>query len=176
MKKLSVLCISVLMIVSCKDLEKLTEFNMNYTSSVTIPKSTGIDLPLIVPTPAVETNSESEFAVNDTRKDMIEEIILTQLDLTITSPDDQTFSFIESIEVFIQAEDLPEVQVAYQDNVPEDAGDRLTLETTGQDLKEYIKKDMFELRIKTITDEALSHDTDIKVDSRFFVNARVLGL
>ena len=176
MRKLSLLCISILLITSCKEIEKLTEFNMNYTSSVTIPKSTGIDLPITVFTPKVETNSDSEFAVNDTRKDMIEEIILTGLDLTITSPDDQTFSFIESIEVFIKAEDLPKIQVAYQDEVPADAGNRLTLETTGEDLKEYIKKDKFELQVKTVTDEILSHDTDIKVDSRFFVNAKVLGL
>ena len=168
--------VCLITMAACKDLEKLTEFNMNYRSSITIPKSTGLDLPLILPTPDMETNSESEFAVNDTRKDMVEEIILTALEMTITSPDDQTFSFLESIRVSIVAEDLPEVEVAYQENVPVSADGTLSLETTGQDLKAYIIKDKFNLRVKTVTDEALSHDTDISIDSRFFVNARVLGL
>ena len=176
MKRLAFIGICFIVLAACKDLEKLTEFTMSYSSEVTIPKSTGLDLPLIVPTPDMETNSESEFAVNDTRKDMVEEIILTQLDMTITSPSNQTFSFLESIKVSIIAEGLPEVEVAYQENVPASSGGKLSLETTGQDLKEYIIKDKFNLRVQTVTDEALSKDTDIKVDSRFFVNARVLGL
>ena len=176
MKRLSLIGICLVVLAACQDLEKLTEFNMNYSSSISIPKSTGLDLPLIVPTPDMETNSESEFAVNDTRKDMVEEIILTGLDMMITSPDNQTFSFLESIQVFIVADDLPEVEIAHQENVAANSGSKLSLETTGQDLKEYIIKDKFNLRVKTVTDEALSHDTDIKINSRFFVNARVLGL
>lgn len=176
MKKLAFIGICLISFVACKDLEKLTEFTLNYSSSVTIPKSTGLDLPVILPTPNMETNSESEFAVNDTRKDMVEEIILTGLDMTITSPDDQTFSFLESIKVSIAAEGLPEVEVAYQENVAATTGDKLLLETTNQNLREYIIKDKFNLRVETVTDEALSRDTKIKIDSRFFVNARVLGL
>ena len=176
MKKLSLLGMCLVMMIACKDLEKLTEFSMSYSSNITIPKSTGLDLPVTVPTPDIETNSESEFAVNDTRKDMVEEIFLTGLDMTITSPDDQTFSFLESIRVYIVAEDLPEIEVAYQENVSISAGSQLSLETTGENLREYIVKDAFNLRVKTVTDEVLSYDTDIKIDSRFFVNAKVLGL
>ena len=176
MKKLSLLGMCLVMMIACKDLEKLTEFSMSYSSNITIPKSTGLDLPVTVPTPDIETNSESEFAVNDTRKDMVEEIFLTGLDMTITSPDDQTFSFLESIRVYIVAEDLPEIEVAYQENVSVSAGSQLSLETTGENLREYIIKDAFNLRVKTVTDEVLSYDTDIKIDSRFFVNAKVLGL
>ena len=176
MKKLTLIGIGVAIFMACNDLEKLTEFNMSYHSSVTIQKSTGLDLPITVFTPDVETNSESEFAVNDTRKDMVEDITLTGLDMTITSPTSQTFGFLKSIEVFIEADGLPEVQVAYQEEIPEEVGNVLSLETTGQNLKEYIIKDKFNLRVKTVTDEILSHDTDIKIDSRFFVNAKVLGL
>ena len=175
MKKLALIGICLMVIAACKDLEKLTEFNMNYSSSVTIKKSIGLDLPPLL-TPDMKTNSESEFAVNDTRKDMVEEIILTGLDMTITSPDNQTFSFLKSIKVYIVAEDLPEVEIAHQENVSANADHKLSLETTGQDLKEYIIKDKFNLRVETVTNETVSRDTDIKIDSRFFVNARVLGL
>lgn len=176
MRKLILIGMSLVLIAACKDLEKLTEFDLNYSSSVTIEKSTGLDLPVTLLTPDMETNSESEFAVNDTRKDMVEEIILTGLDMTITSPDGQTFSFLESITVYIAADDLPEVEVASQTNVSASTGGKLSLETTGQNMKDYIVKDKFNLRVETVTDEALSQDTDIEIDSRFFVNARVLGL
>ena len=175
MKKLALIASCLITIAACKDLEKLTEFDMNYSSSITIQKTTGLSLPSLL-TPDMKTNSESEFAVNDTRKDMVEEIILTGLDMTITSPDDQTFSFLKSINVYIVAKDLPEVEIAHQENVSATADHQLSLETTGQDLKEYIIQDKFNLRVETVTDETISRDTDIKIDSRFFVNARVLGL
>ncbi len=176
MKRIILLCAYVLITASCEEIEKLTEFDLEYESSITIKKTTGLDLPLAVLTPDIKTNSESEFAVNDTRKDMVEEIRLTSLELNVISPDNQTFSFIKSIEVFIVAEGLPKIRVAQQDNVPEDIGQTLTLETSEDDLKEYIKKDKFELSVETVTDEVISQDIDIEVDSRFFVNARILGV
>ena len=60
-------------------------------------------LPFDVLTPDIETNSDSEFEVNDTRKDLIEEIKLTELKFKIISPDDTDFSFFESLEVYISA-------------------------------------------------------------------------
>lgn len=149
---------------------------MDYSSSVTIPNSTGLELPFNLLTPDIETNSESEFAVNDTRKDLVEEIKLTKLILTITSPENQTFSFLESIVIYISASGLDEVEVASLNKVPASPGKRLTLETTHQDLKEYIKKDKFVLRVKTVTDEFITKDVDIDIASSFFVNAKILGL
>ena len=176
MKKLIPFYVCLILITACSDLEKLTEFDLNYSSSVTIKKSTGLDLPVTLFTPDMKRTRILNLPVNDTRKDMVEEIILTGLDMTITSPDNQTFSFLESITVYITAGDLPEVAIASQENVSASAGGKLSLETTGQNLKDYIILDKFNLRVKTVTDEALSQDTDIKIDSRFFVNARVLGL
>lgn len=176
MNKLTLLLVGVFAFISCQDIEKVTEFNMGYSSSVTIPNSTGLELPFNLLTPDIETNSESEFAINDTRKELVEEIKLTNLMLTITSPENQTFSFLESIEIYISAQGLEEVEVASLDNISANPGKKLTLETSSQDLKEYIKKEKFVLRVKTVTDEFLSKDIDIDINSNFFVNAKILGL
>tara|TARA_R110002074_G_scaffold104764_10_gene226330 strand:- start:15133 stop:15567 length:435 start_codon:yes stop_codon:yes gene_type:complete len=143
---------------------------------VSIPSSTGIDLPFDVFTPETETNSESKFEVNDTRKDLIEEIKLTELELVIISPDNADFSFLNAIEVFISAEGLDEIQIAFLDEVPENSGNRITLNTADIDLKEYIKKDEFSLRLNTVTDELISTDHELEVNSTFFVDAKILGL
>ncbi len=176
MKKVVLLIIPVILYTSCKDIEKLTEFTMDYDSSVTLSKSTGLNLPVNLFTPDIETNSSSEFAVNETRKDLVEEIRLTALNLTITSPESQTFSFLESVTISIAAEGLSEIEVATLENIPDNVGKIITLETTDQDLKEYIKKDKFTLHVKSVTDELLSQDVDIDIASDFFVNAKILGL
>ena len=150
---------------------------MNLQSLIwNIPSSAGIDLPFDVFTPEMETNSESTFEVNDTRKDLIEEIKLTELELVVISPDTADFSFLNSIEVYISADDLEEIRIAYLEEVPEDAGNVITLDTSDADLKEYIKKDQFSLRLNTVTDELMSTDHELEVNSTFFVDAKILGL
>lgn len=166
----------VITFCSCDKLDELTKFDIEYSQRATIPSSTGIDLPFDVFTPETETNSESEFEINDTRKDLIEEIRLTQLELVIISPDGADFSFLESISVFISADGLDEIQIASLAEVSDNTGTRLNLDTSDIDLKDYIKSDKFSLRLNTVTDELLSTDHELEVNSTFFVDAKILGL
>lgn len=166
----------ITLFVSCDKLDELTKFDIEYSQRATIPSSAGINLPFDIFTPEMETNSESKFAVNDTRKDLIEEITLSELELIILSPDNADFSFLNSIEVFISAEGLEEIQIAFLSEVPEDSGNTINLNTSDKDLKEYIKKDEFSLRLNTVTDELISSDHELEVNSTFFVDAKILGL
>ncbi|WP_396633149.1 hypothetical protein [Maribacter sp. R86514] len=174
-KSIFVICLFAL-ITSCDKLDELTKFDMEYSQRATIPSSAGIDLPFDVFTPEIETNSESTFEVNDTRKDLIEEIKLTELELVIILPDSADFSFLNSIEVYISADGLEEIKIAYLEEVPDDAGSVITLDTADTDLKEYIKSDEFSLRLNTVTDELMSTDHELEVNSTFFVDAKILGL
>lgn len=163
-------------LMGCDKIDELTKFDIEYNQKVVIPSATGINLPFDMYTPDTETNSESEFEVNDTRKDLIEEIQLKKLELKITSPDGADFSFLESIEVYISAEDVEELKIAWLDEVPETSGNKLELDTSDMDLKEYIKKDKFNLRLNTVTDEVINQDHELDVNSTFFVDAKILGL
>ena len=162
-------------IIGCKKVDSLTQFNMEFEESVVIESSTAISLPFNLLTPEIETNSESTFAVNDTRKDLIEQIILTDLELTLTSPSNEDFSFLESIEIFIAADELSDIRIAWEDDFSSSNSNKIALQTSGDDIKEYIKKDKFSLKLKTITDEMLSSDHHIDVRSVFFVDAKILG-
>ncbi len=161
---------------SCEQVNNLTKFNLNYTTSTTIPSGSNLNLPVNIFTPDVETNAESEFAVNDTRKDLIEEIRLTTLTLKISSPTDQKFDFLESIKIYIVAEDLPELRIASKDNISDSVGNTLELETSDEDLKEYIKKDNFILKVNTVTDQVLTQDVDLDISTQFHVDAKILGV
>jgi len=174
MKKQILVLGIILSIFGCKIIDKLTQFDIEFNETVVIPSSTGINLPFNILTPDIETNSESTFELNDTRKDLVEEIILTTLDLTITSPSNADFNFLKSINVYISAEGLDEIKIAWKDHVPSDVK-VLDLDVTDADLKEYIKADKFSLRLNTETDELLASDLHIDVHSVFFVDAKILG-
>jgi hypothetical protein len=162
--------------IGCKKVKKLTTFTMDYQSTVIIPSSTGINLPFNLFTPDMPSNSEATFAVNDTRKDLIEQIKLNKLDLKISSPQNGDFGFLKSIEIYITAEGLAEEKIAWQNNIPDNAGNILILETSQADLKEYIKKEKFNLKVKTVIDQLMSKDHHIDINSQFFVDAKVIGL
>ena len=174
MKKQILVLGIILSILGCEQIDKLTQFDMEFNETVVIHSSTKINLPFNILTPDIETNSNSTFESNDTRKDFIEEIILTTIDMTITSPSNADFSFLKSINVYISAEGLNEVKIAWKDNIPSDVT-VLNLNVTGVDLKKYIKKDEFSLRLNTETDEILTSDYHIKIHSIFFVDAKILG-
>jgi hypothetical protein len=163
-------------LMGCKKIDKLTQFNMEYNENVVIPASTGVNLPFNITTDDRKTNSAYTFSVNDTRKDMIEEIKLTTLEADITSPTNSDFGFLKEIRVYISAEGLSETEIAWLDHVPANAGKHINLMVSNADLKEYIKKDEFSLRIQAKTDQNLSADQHIKIHSVFFVDAKVLGI
>lgn len=176
MKKLIFLALgfAILGFTGC-DLNKYTTFDMEFNSSVTIQQSSGINLPFDLFTPDMTTNSSSTFGTNNTNKELIQEITLKSMVLDITAPGDRDFDFLEEIHIYIQAEGLSELEIAFKTNIPADV-DRLELDVNSNDLKEYIKKDKFNLRVKTTTDEFLNDDVNIDVKSIFFVDAEILGV
>lgn len=166
----------ILFTSGCKEVDKLTQFNMDYDESVTIPSSIGINLPFNLFTPPITTNSTKSFEVNDTRKDLIEQIILKEMTLSISSPSGKDFSFLKSIEIYMSADGLDEIKVAWKDNIDNSVGNSIALETSSSDLQEYIKKDEINLKVTTVTDELILTDYEVNIHSNFFVDAKILGI
>ena len=169
------LILSVVLLSACKKVDKMTQFDMDYESTVTISSTIGVNLPFNIYTPDITTNSESVCEVNNTRKDLIEKLVLQELKLTITNPTTGNFDFLKSIIIYITADGLPETEVARNDNIQDGIGMVLTLTPVTTDLKEYIKKDKFILKVTTVTDQIITSDYTIKVNANFFVDAEILG-
>lgn len=161
----------------CKAIDKLTQFDIDYNSSLVYAASgLPINLPVTITSPDVTTNAEEEFAINDTRKDKVESIKLTQALLTITSPQGETFSFLKDIDVYLVADGLPEVLIAHKNNIPNTVGGQLELDLESVELKEYIKKDAFRLKVTSTTDETIVSDVHVDVYTKFYVDAKILGI
>lgn len=168
--------LSILAFAACKQLDKLTQFYMDYNASYSYSAGLPVNLPVTFQTPDVTTNAEQQFEVNDTRKDLIESITLKQLTLSVTSPTGQTFAFLKSVEVYISATGLSEVRVAHKQNIPDNVGAQFDLDLDNAELKEYIKADSFKLRVMSTTDQITTGDIDVNIYSKFFVDAKILGL
>lgn len=157
---------------SCK--KKLTQFHIDYTSQVVVSSSVGQLVPFSLNTPQMETNAEYEFESNNTNKERINSIRLDQLKLTITSPSNETFSFLNSLEIFISSPNIAERKVAFKESIPSNVGDEILCDLVNIELQEYIKEDSFKLRLKTVTDETIPQDVTIDVYTDFFVDAKLV--
>lgn len=156
---------------SCK--KKLTQFYIDYNTSVVLQSSAGTLIPISLSTPDVETNSTTEFENNDTRADRIRSILLKELTLTITSPANETFSFLSSVEVYISSPYNSEQRIAFKENIPNTVGNTITCDLIDMDLKDFIKEKTFKIRIKYITDETTTQDVSINIYSNFLVDAKI---
>ena len=159
---------------ACKKINDALTFQVDYTSKLTFSPSSGINLPFDLFTPEITTNSETEFSSRNTNKDLIDKITLKELKLTITSPSDQRFDFLSSMEVYIQATGLGELKIAEVINVPDNIGNVLSLTVAGNDIAPYIKKDKFKLRVKTVTDKAISKQVNVDIYSQYEIKAKLL--
>lgn len=147
---------------------------MDNNFEATIPATSPVDLPFTVYTPEKETNSEFEFESHDTRKDKIQQIVLQELKITIISPENEDFSFLNKMEVYLSSTNNSEEKVAFLEDIPENIGKEINCEVVGQDLQKFIKDDKFRIRLLTVTDEVISQDIKVNIYTDFFVDAKLI--
>lgn len=161
----------------CKLLDKLTQFDVKYSTDYTIAATLGIGLLPDIATPPITTNSSQVFTNNNTRSDLLEKVLLKKLKLTITSPSDKKFDFLSSAEIFLSADGLPTIKVAGIDSIDDaTVGNSIDLIPTTLDLKEYLKKSEIRLTVSTTTDKIVTSDVEVRIDATFFVDAKILGI
>lgn len=147
---------------------------MEFNENVVIKSAVGANLPFNFITPDIESNADSVFESKDSRIKYIEEIVLEELQLTITSPSNGDFGFLQTIKVYITTEGIDETLIAWNDKVPAET-QVINLTTTDLDLQDYIKADKFSLRVSVETDEVFTSEHTIYIHTDFFVNLTVFG-
>ena len=177
MKKNLLLSITTfVLLLNCSIVDELTKFDIDYQTNYSIAPTTLINSPFSIFTPDVTTESESTFENNNTRTDLIESIKLKNIKLTIESPEDGTFNFLKEIHVYIEANDIDEVEIANRFNLEDINSNTILLDIIDEELKAFIKKDSYKLRVKTVTDETINETHTIIIDTKFRVDAKILGV
>jgi hypothetical protein len=146
---------------------------MEFEENVVLKSTSNIGLPIKLVTPDIKTNSSQTFESNDTRKDLVSDINLTELKIKILKPSGATFDFLKSIEVFISAPNKNETSVAILNPIG-DGLYELNMQTTDVNLKDYIAEESFTIRIETVMDEVISQDHELVIYSKYKVKAKLL--
>jgi hypothetical protein len=159
-----------LFVCSCNAVDDLLTFNISNQASITIKSTSPINLPSEIVTPEVTTNSSAEFENNNTKADLVKDVKLSVLKLTISSPEGKTFTFIKSVHLYISTTDSDEIELAYQDNI-NSSSNMLDLICTDKKLDQYIKAGSYKIRTQVTLKETLTQDITVKADMKFKVTA-----
>lgn len=169
-KSIALILFLSLFLNSCSTVDDLLSFNISNETSIQIKSNLPINLPSEIITPDVTTNSSAEFANNKTKANLVKDVKLKSLKLTITNPADKTFTFLKSIHLYISTTDSDEIELAYLDNISSTTN-MIDLICTDKRLDQYIKADKYKLRTQVTLKETLTKDVTVKADMKFRVTA-----
>ncbi|WP_035670831.1 hypothetical protein [Flavobacterium sp. 83] len=169
-KTYAILSLFALFIVSCSVVDKLLTFTVSNETSFKIASGFPLNLATEIITPDVTTNSSAEFQNNNTKADLVKDVKLTELKLTITDPTDKTFSFLKSIHLYISTDANDEIELAYLDNINSTVN-TINLICTPEKLDKYIKASSYKIRAKAVIKETVTKDITVKSDMKFKVTA-----
>ena len=173
MKKIAALLTAALLAgAGCKKVDELTEFDLTYSSNQELPGS-GIPVGGTADfvTPDIETNTQSQFAANSTRSDLIESIKLTRFAVTNESGH---LDFLRSFTVYIAADGLGENEIARKSQIP-DGVSTVEADLTGVNVKEYLLKSHMNFRLRVSVDSLPSENQQLKLDQTMRVSGKKLS-
>jgi hypothetical protein len=182
MKKAATFILAVLVftgITSCQkakdNINKATEFDMNYSTEVSIPSSTltapqGTTQPIDFNTPEISTQSTSRFSSESTTKDLITEIKLTKF--TISNPKGN-LSFLRSISIYLKSSGKDDILIATKTNIP-DNSTSVDADVKDVNIKDYIFKDKIQFRVNVtlVTSTGSKEDQTLKTSQTMHVKGK----
>lgn len=158
--------------LSCKKIDELLTFTVNVENNFTVAASGPLSVPFDILTPQVTTNSSQQFKNNNSDVNKVKNIKLNKIDLQIVSPAGKTFSFLESVHIYISTNASDEIELGYLDNISTNATS-ISLITTSESLDKYVKAPSYKLRTKIVTKQTLTQDVEIKNLCQFKVTANL---
>ncbi len=161
---------------SCKEVDELTHFYFSIVTDTDIPATETIGVPLEIVLTGIPTNSSEAFVLNNTTKSLVEKITVSELFLNLPDSGSQTFDFLSSVEIYIFTDSLPEILLGKNTSIPETGLKSVELENDEDDLKDYLIENTLNFKVLFTLRDDITEDTNIEMESTFFVDAELLGI
>ncbi len=175
MKKILIISLLFLMFTGCEKIEKLTQFSLDYTTSFTVTADLDTQTPINLQDVVVNID-DKRFDDYDTSKELIEEATIKTIELKLDANQTTTFDFLTDIDLYIEADGLPKVRIAWQNNMTDTGAQTVVLKNLSDNLAEYFKKDSIKISAVILTDQVLTQDVTFDVKLSFYINAAKVGV
>lgn len=173
---ITVLSLAAFGLGACEKVDKLTQFTVTDRTELKIEAGAATLLPYDLYTPPVYSEASRELTFNNTKAEMLESVKLQEFRMVITQPFGRSWDFLKDIEVFIDADQLPETKIAFETEITDQINATLLLKTADVQLTDYLKKGTYIIKTRLTTDKLITDDLDVSITTKFAVDAKVLGL
>lgn len=168
-KILLLLPLFLLLLSGCEKIQQLLTFEISNSENIKIPASGLINTPFISPVP-VTMSSQETFKNNNTSANLVKDVRLSKLTLTIVDPTAENFDFLKNIKIYIGADQADKVLLASLDNVPTGVS-TVELISNNTKLDKYIKASSYTLYTEVALRSNVAEEITVKADSKFKVTA-----
>lgn len=184
MKKIISICIVLCITffgISCKkeEADKLTEFDINYSSTLTMPStSITVSSSSITPTtvefttPNIATEQSTKFSAEKTAQNLIDQIKVTKFDISVTGTG-ANLDFLKSLTIYVNASGAGEQIIATKTNIPTGLTS-LSLDLQDVNIKNFIFQENIQFKVLAVFDATASTDQVLKLDETVHVKATLL--
>ncbi len=150
--------------------------NEDITYSEEIDLAQSIPLPIAIDTvieKALATNYQSYLDQYNTSSSKVTSVKMTKLSMRVTVPQSQNFDFIDSVSVFVYANDLNNILAAKK--MPFPKGSRFVeFDVIDQDLKQYFLRDSLFVRVHGHLNSLPGAGTKLDLSTTFNLKANPL--
>lgn len=166
---ITILTLVVGLNVSCK--KKPTEFDIDYTNTVTIPASSiTVNVPANFETPEIPTESKDKFASKKTVKDYVEEIKMTRFNLSV---DNGNLDFLKSLSIYLKTSNQPDVLIATKTVIPQGVSS-FAMDLEDVNIKQYIFNETIKFRVNVTIQSGMANTAQLKMDQTVHVKAKIV--
>jgi hypothetical protein len=153
------------------DVNKLTEFDIAYSSDITIPGGTYLVGDSVnVTTPEISTGSASKFASENTASSLVSEIKFTKFRIFTGSGN---LDNLKSFRIYIKTTNLGDVMIASKSSIPAGTTSILT-DLNNVNIKEFIFKDKIQFRIVIVWSAGSTGNKQIGTEETVHVKATLI--
>lgn len=169
---------------SCKKTRELLDIPFNYTAKndFTLPKVADQehavpDSSVTITTPDITNTAPDEFKKNNANINKIKSVTIQGINLSISSPSTQNFSFLKSVKIYLGSQGKGEQLIATKDNINSISPPPTTLNLTPQsaDIVEYIKSPTYYFKVQMELVKTYTQDIPIHSEIQFHVVANPLN-
>ena len=174
MKKILIFSFLFLSLVACEKIDKNTQFSISTEASFEVPANTTTQTPIELTAIPLVIDSQI-FEDYKTSLDLIDKATIKNIELQIANPQNADFDFLTDIELYIEADNLPKIRIAWRNNMQNDQLQSFNPEYLPDNLSEYIKNDHLKMSLVLLTDEVLQQPAQFKVKTGFYIDAELIG-
>lgn len=160
--------------LSCKktkeEVDKLTEFDIDYTTNLTVPSQTlALNVPVDFTTPDISTNSNNKFLENNTTKDLVSEIKLSKFKISVATGN---LDFLKSLNIYIKSSS-GETLIGSKTNIPNGIMET-NLDLLDVNIKNFIVEPTMKFRVNLTIDATTVNGQNLKMDQTVHVKATLI--